>query len=73
MQITCRLLSCYLCHLDGLDLSGVSLYHGLGATAQIITLRLPLHDRQMATNQNSGTVAPTDVDWSQLDAGVEGK
>ena len=73
MQISCRLLQCDLCHLFGLDLSGVSLYHLFGATTELVTLRLPLHDRHMTLCNNSGAVGPDDVDWEQFDAAVEGK
>lgn len=72
MQISCRLLQCDLCHLYSLDLSGVAVYHIFGATSELISLRLPLHDRHMILCNNSGAVLPTDVDWEQFDAPREG-
>ena len=73
LQISCRLLQCDLCHLCSLDLSGVSLYHLFGATSELVTLRLPLHDRHMVLCNNSGAVSPTDVDWEQFNRLFEGE
>ena len=72
MQISCRLLRCDLCHLFSLDLSGVAVYHIFGATSELITLRLPLHDRQTVLTRCSGACGPSMVDWEQFDAAREG-
>lgn len=72
MQASCRLLKCYLCHLTSLVLSSCSIYHGLGCTAQLVCLNLPLHDRCHITTRNSGICGPNDVDWTTFDACPEG-